>query len=97
MVGQIVDKVGISTGWTYGQVSGTCIREDVGGTDITYLCQTEVQMGSTSGDSGSPVFIRDGLTDNVYLAGIHWGSAGNTAIFSPNSQVELELGGYIVN
>jgi hypothetical protein len=49
------------------------------------------------GDSGSPVFRRQGTTNNVTLVGILWGggvlSDGSTLyVFSPISNIEMELG-----
>lgn len=55
-VGQILNKVGRTTGWTQGAVSSTCINADVSDSDITMLCQSVVDAKIDSGDSGSPVF-----------------------------------------
>jgi hypothetical protein len=89
-----LDKVGRTTGWTRGEVSHTCAHVNVGGTDLTMLCQTIVTGTNLSagGDSGSPWFrIVDG--DDVELVGIHWGGSGGTsAVFSPLRNVVLELG-----
>jgi hypothetical protein len=46
-----------------------------------------------AGDSGSPVFRRQGTTNNVTLVGILWGAKGTTLyVFSPISNIETELG-----
>lgn len=75
-VGQEVNKVGRTTGWTFGRVESTCIDTDVGGTDITLHCQDLVHAGADHGDSGSPVFT-NGYTYNgqsyVTVYGILWG------------------------
>ena len=91
-----VNKVGSTTGWTQGIVTGSCVHTNVFGSNIQLLCQTWVSSGGPtiigSGDSGSPAFTEneDGSAD---LAGIVWGSSGNsTFIFSPMSGVERELG-----
>ena len=74
-VGQQVHKIGRTTGWTRGSVSGTCVNTNVVGTNITQLCQTLVSAGVGPGDSGSPVFRRQGTGSNVTLLGILWGGS----------------------
>jgi hypothetical protein len=95
--GQTVHKIGRTTGWTQGSVRGTCVNTNVGGSDITQLCQTWVSAFAGGGDSGSPVFRRPGTGSNVTLLGILWGgsalSDGTTLyIYSPISNIETELG-----
>ncbi len=93
VAGNVVNKVGRTTGWSQGRVTNTCVHTNVSGSNVTQLCQTFVSATVGSGDSGSPVFaITSG--DNVRLVGILWGGSGsNTFIFSPLSAVEGELGG----
>ena len=92
-VGQTVHKIGRTTGWTRGSVSGTCVNVNVSGSNVTQLCQTLVSAGVGGGDSGSPVFRRQGTTNNVTLVGILWGGSGSTLyVFSPISNIEMELG-----
>jgi hypothetical protein len=91
-VGQQVHKIGRTTGWTRGPVTGTCVHVNVSGTNITQLCQTLVSAGVGAGDSGSPVFRRQGGTNNVRLVGILWGSGSGLYAFSPISNIETELG-----
>jgi hypothetical protein len=94
-----IHKVGRTTGWTAGQVDGTCVTVNVSGSNIQQLCQTLVTNNSEdivdSGDSGSPTFqVVSG--DNVRLVGILWGGGGtHTFVFSPLKNVEDELGGVI--
>lgn len=97
--GSELDKIGRTTGWTYGRVNGTCQNTNVAGTNITLLCQYRVNRlsGGTyamsdSGDSGSPVFRWLGST--VTLSGILWGGFddGSAFFFSPMNQIEQELG-----
>ncbi|HEX8696236.1 MAG TPA: hypothetical protein VF746_27710 [Longimicrobium sp.] len=91
-VGQTLEKVGRTTGWTAGPVTNTCVNTNVGGTNIHLFCQMFVNAGVGGGDSGSPVFASFG-TLNPYLYGILWGSAGGTSfVFSPLPSVEAELG-----
>jgi hypothetical protein len=91
--GLVVNKVGRTTGWSQGPVTGTCVHTNVQGSRVTQLCQTFVGATVGSGDSGSPVFrITSG--DNVTLVGILWGgsSSGGTFVFSPFKQIVQELG-----
>lgn len=93
LVGTVVNKVGRTTGWTFGDVDGSCVDVNVAQSNITLLCQTIVNAGVGGGDSGSPVFAWDGSSD-VTLSGILWGgnSAGTLFVFSPLSAIEQELG-----
>ena len=97
--GSELDKIGRTSGWSYGHVEGTCQNINVAQTDITLLCQYRVNRlpdrtytMSDFGDSGSPVFRWQG--DTVVLSGILWGGTtnGSTFVFSPMSQIEQELG-----
>jgi hypothetical protein len=93
-VGLELDKVGRTTGWTYGDVTTTC--DDRKGSDgVWRLCSDVVNAGADGGDSGSPVFyyVGDGT---VYLHGILWGGGGSGDdryfVFSPLEGIEYELG-----
>lgn len=91
-VGQTVNKIGRTTGWTRGAVTRTCVNTGVSGSNIVQLCQTFVSAGVGGGDSGSPVF-RQGGTSSVTLVGILWGGSGSTTfVYSPISNIEQELG-----
>jgi hypothetical protein len=93
LVGQTVNKIGRTTGWTFGKVTATCVTTNVSGSDITQLCQSFVSAGVGAGDSGSPVFNWSGTGNTVRLAGILWGGSGNNLfVFSPMSGIEKELG-----
>jgi hypothetical protein len=92
-VGQTVHKVGRTTGWTRGSVGATCVNVNVSGSNITQLCQTLVSARVGGGDSGSPVFRRQGSGSNVTLVGILWGGSGTSLyVYSPLSNIEAELG-----
>jgi hypothetical protein len=92
VVGNVVNKVGRTTGWSQGGVTSTCVNTNVSGSNITQLCQTWVSASVGSGDSGSPVFAIVSGND-VRLVGILWGGSGSrTFIYSPLNQVEQELG-----
>jgi hypothetical protein len=89
----MVNKVGRTTGWSQGPVTGTCVNVNVSGTNITQLCQTIVSARVAGGDSGADVFSITSGT-NVKLNGILWGgsSDGKTFVFSPLANVMGELG-----
>ena len=99
--GEYLDKVGLTTGWTFGIVTETCVDVRVS-QDITLLCQDVVSKPSwvnttrpisSKGDSGAPVFRW--LGNNVVLYGILWGSRndnGEQFIFSAMTNIEHELG-----
>ena len=92
VVGDVVNKIGRTTGWTQGVVSATCVTTGVSGSNIVQLCQTFVNAGVGGGDSGSDVFAQaGGLTT---LLGILWGgnSSGTQFVYSPISNIEQELG-----
>ena len=94
-----INKVGRTTGWTAGTVTGTCVNVNVQGSNVQQQCQTLVTNNSAdivdSGDSGSPVFqITDG--NNVRLVGILWGGGGTTQfVFSPLKNIQDELGAVV--
>jgi hypothetical protein len=93
LVGQILNKIGRTTGWTFGKVVATCVATNVDQSDITQLCQTFVNAGVNGGDSGSPVFAWTSGSSTVRLAGTLWGGVDTTQfVFSPMSGIEKELG-----
>jgi hypothetical protein len=92
-VGQVVNKIGRTTGWTRGTVTNTCVTTNVSGSRITQICQTFVSAGVGSGDSGSPVFFGATTGGSATLLGILWGGSGSsTFVYSPIGNVEGELG-----
>ncbi len=92
-VGQTVNKIGRTTGWTRGQVTNTCVTTNVSGSRITQICQTFVSAGVGAGDSGSPVFTGATTGGGATLVGILWGGSGSTTyVFSPIANIEQELG-----
>ena len=97
VLGEIVHKVGRTTGWTYGPVIQTCLNSVVLGTvpAIVQRCQDRVRADVAGGDSGSPVFRRLGSGSNVRLSGILWGGSVSgevTFVFSPLGNIRRELG-----
>lgn len=109
--GDLVDKVGRTSGWTRGAITNTCADIKVFDTDaagnvfdtmITILCQYIVNTTSLGGDSGSPVFQFSSTTGNGMFAGILWGGSGDpmtatTMIFSPITGIDQELGTFVYN
>jgi len=102
VLGELLNKVGRTTGWSQGTVSATCqdidAWENGQDTGITLLCQDMVAAGVGGGDSGSPVFriTNSPSANDVNLYGILWGGnqAGTAFVFSAISQVQFggELG-----
>lgn len=96
--GEMFDKMGRTTGWTYGFVKKTCVDMNksswAGGGTGLILCQDWTNYNSDGGDSGSPVFRWYGST--VRLAGIHWGSitqgGKHYGILSAMWNIEKDLG-----
>lgn len=88
VVGEELDKVGRTTGWTYGYVTRTCVDANaVGG---RRLCQDYATYRSQPGDSGSPVF--KWYRDTAILYGVNWGSNGSEAVFSAMWNIQTDLG-----
>jgi hypothetical protein len=89
IVGDSIHKVGRTTGWSHGTITGSCQNVGVSGTtpQQIMLCQDRysVTPGTQGGDSGSPMFQRIGPNE-VRLVGILWG--GTT--FSPMENVRFE-------
>lgn len=75
-VGDSLEKIGARTGWTAGVVTATCVYHTDGGT-FGRVCDGVVAAGANHGDSGSPVFWKNGA-GNYFLMGILWGGAGET-------------------
>lgn len=108
--GQYVQKVGITTGWTWGTIADTCTDHAHGGffsggfwvTDCVY----EATYTDHRGDSGGPVFTFEGngynqSGDFVKLVGIHRGHFGDSsatgrAVFSKWGRIIGDLGAMTV-
>jgi len=101
LIGQTLDKVGRTTGWTVGTVALTCVDFFVGDSDVAMLCQDAMLSGIGGGDSGGPIFeSQAAFTSDVTVYGVLWGSAntnfGPLVAFSPLENVEFELGPLII-
>jgi hypothetical protein len=93
LAGQYFEKVGQTTGWTYGTIQQTCttVRESKSG--HYFVCQYTVAAGVDAGDSGSPVFTWDGAQNPI--GGILWGgdmTYKDYFVFSHYSSINTELG-----
>jgi len=93
--GEMFDKMGRTTGWTYGYVKKTCVDVNKSGLRRV-LCQDFIQhMHATFGDSGSPIFRWHGST--VTLAGLLWGGTTRDGvdyiIMSAMWNIEKDVGG----
>jgi hypothetical protein len=69
--GDAVQKVGLTTGWTFGHVYQTCVDinyQTPGNIKRRVWCYDRADLGSDGGDSGSPVFrIIDSEAGLVYF------------------------------
>lgn len=99
LVGDTLNKVGRTTGWSQGQVVASCANVGVSGSNIVQLCQDEVSATVGGGDSGSDVFkiTNSPQANDVTLSGILWGGnqSGTLFVDSPISNVQqsaTELG-----
>jgi hypothetical protein len=94
LVGDSVNKVGRTTGWSSGTVIAACVNVGVAGTSPqqVMLCQDRFNMtpGTQGGDSGSPMFQRVGV-NGARLVGILWG----TTTFSPMENIRFENQGAV--
>lgn len=93
---ETLQKIGQTSGWTYGNVEDTCADNLVNG--MVFECTDRVDFSMHDGDSGSPVFYLrgDGAAE---LRGIAYGTIDgpyNDALISDMHQVQLDLGELIV-
>lgn len=91
VVGTIVDKIGRTTGWTYGAITGTCVDVSVSGYRTT--CTYKADVVNYGGDSGGPVFVWT-YPGNAKLAGIATARSADKGelFFSKWSRVVTDLG-----
>lgn len=104
-VGQTLNKVGRSTGWTNGRVARTCVDVTVG--NATWLCQNRVEKYPSApstpifmaGDSGSAVFKLQG--NRAIVSGLAWGyvidngnDGGNSWWYAPWGKITSASWGF---
>ena len=91
-----LQKVGRTTGWTYGIVTNTCYDWNDPLSNTTRLCQVQTNGIAGPGDSGSPVFrfVAGSGPNKVSLYGILFAGNPNTPsfVFSRWSDVVNSLG-----
>jgi hypothetical protein len=94
-VGNVMHKVGATTGWTQGTVSQSCVAVTVA-PDLRYNCQ-EITTGAAGffagADGGAPVFepTPGGGPDDVRLVGMAWGqSAANDYVWSAMIEIRSD-------
>jgi len=101
--GERVQKVGITSGWTWGTIGSTCADHHNGGLFNWYpgsnvtICIYGANILADSGDSGSPVFRLEGngytqATDLVRIMGLIIGHAGGETVFSKWGRITEDLG-----
>jgi hypothetical protein len=96
-VGEEIDKVGRTTGWSFGQVSQTCVNLNRAEDNVTIMCNTYVAAAVGMGDSGSPAFLWLGGID-VAVAGIVHYKHNGYLVYSPLDLFEFELDhGLVIN
>jgi hypothetical protein len=92
-----VDKIGRTSGWTYGTITGTCADIDLQGSSPTFdrlLCAGRASFYADGGDSGGPVFLYDGA-DGVVLIGTTSAGHGQPStdmFFAPFGAIQNEIG-----
>ncbi len=93
VAGRYYQKMGITSGWTYGGIQATCSTVKSGGKYIT--CAYKINTRTEDGDSGAPVFEwPDASVDAVYLAGMMFGRStwSGKGWFNPMGAIEDDMG-----
>jgi len=85
-VGAVVEKVGRTTGWTWGTVSASCVDLIVPSDNYAIRCATKADMWSGDGDSGAPIFTQvnpsDPSSSSITLLGALGGGDGATTTWN---------------
>lgn len=82
VMGELVDKIGRTTGHTFGIIDSTCVDLNVADSNITLICQDQGSYDSAGGDSGGVVYrTSPGNSGEFEYMGIHWGSGGSFSAF----------------
>lgn len=89
MMGEVLNKMGSTTGWTRGTVIGACMNLPIENSR-ELLCQDKVDAGVNLGDSGSPVFWGGGRVIEIY--GVVWAGGSPFFYFSNMTGIEKDLG-----
>lgn len=94
VLGETLNKIGRTTGWTRGDVAATCVHVGVAGAvpPTAMLCQDIVLASVAGGDSGSPVFRQVDDSRDVVFYGLLWGGGTGLFVFSALDNIQFELG-----
>jgi hypothetical protein len=97
LVGDLVNMIGMATGWNQAYVQKSCVNVKLA-TGLVAECQDFANYGNGAGDSGAPVLLNVPALPNttVVLGGIHSGQTGQYAVFSPWSGVARDYPGLVV-
>ena len=94
----ILDKIGRTTGWTWGRVKETC-KDVRGETGVVVECADEVDFVTGSGDSGAPVFKYTFGYRTAQFRGIVFGyydfrrdALARKGLFQDLEQIKRDLG-----
>ena len=99
LVGTRINKVGSTTGWTWGDVAGTCVDGYIlmNGYTNVIRCEDEADYVADHGDSGAPVFFLSAAGDGTEITflGLHSNREffGSRARYSRQSRIQSDLGG----
>jgi hypothetical protein len=95
-VNMILDKIGRSSGWTYGYVAQTCVNLRAPylsqGITVVLRCQDLVESTAVDGDSGAPVFQWGDTGVTLYGIVSARRANGQGLSMSAMSNIEYDLG-----
>jgi hypothetical protein len=95
--GELVERVGITTGWQAGLVTNTCADVWYGNIGIRIVCADYAQTFARPGDSGGPLFrMVNGDPSQLIFIGINHGrdeNSGASGISSNYRQMKQDLPG----
>lgn len=92
--GEVLHKVGVATGWTFGEVYETCADVPLlGFPSLRIVCTDKANLLARGGDSGAPVFVPNFTTGTAAFYGIVVSAQGSTGVvFSNVNQIRQDLG-----
>ena len=101
-VGEIVYKVGRTTGKTSGSIINKCVTSVMHYTEeeqvkygypptAYFYCQMETNFYAAGGDSGAPVY-HNYRNEAAVIYGIYWGGTDTISAYSPIDGIEEDLG-----
>ena len=100
--GREVQRMGQTSGWTWGWIARTCADHTYDGSETGWLssyttvCAYTAAMANYLGDSGGPLFTWEG-GDNVSLEGIVIGQTSTrNQVFSKFNRIVSDLGGNLI-